>query len=181
MGFLLLSGLSISAPAHAVAPEAPPPTYTVAMTAYNAVPSQTDSSPYVTASGAFSNPEVVAARSQDLANELPFGTIIEIDGPVDKQHNCGYDVVNPLIGYRVIADSMNIRFTNRVDVLFDTKDVFTLAGGKTMNASTVLGVCKDVTIRVVGHIEPAQLGHLPKTQAELASIVTGSSGSLALK
>ena len=175
MGFLLLSGGGVAAPAQADAPTAPlVVSYQVAMTAYNAVPSQTDADPSITASGAASNPEVVAARSRDLKDELPFGTIIEIDGPTDKQNNCGFSMVSPLLGYRVIADTMNSRFTNRVDVLFSTKDNYKMSDGRLLNASTILGVCQGVTIRVVGHLDPAHMQKLPKTQAELASLVEGA-------
>ncbi len=158
MAFLLLSGGSGVATTPASAPVAsstpPAPSYMVAMTAYNAVPGQTDSNPFETASGAYSNPEVVAARSQDLGEELPFGTIIEIDGPTSKQNNCGFGIVSPILGYRVIADTMNVRYTKRVDVLFD--------------------VCHGVTVRVVGHIDPKKMGNLPKTQTALAAIVNGA-------
>lgn len=182
MGFLLLSGAATTASAPAVAAIAPPVvSYQVAMTAYNAVPEQTDSDPYTTASGAYSNPEVVAARSQDMRDELPFGTIIEIDGPTEKQNNCGYSVVSPILGYRVIADTMNVRYTNRVDVLFSTKANYLMTDGTTLNASTIFGVCQGVTVRVVGHLDPKRMAHLPKTQAELAAIVEGADSTLALK
>lgn len=175
IGFLLFTGM----PAHAEAPEAlSQPSYAVTLTAYNAVPEQTDSDPLVTASGAFSNPEIIAARSRDLADELPFGTIIKIDGSNASKEACGYDVVEPIIGYRVIADAMNARYTDRIDVLFDTKSNYTLAGGKVKNAGIVLGICKGVTIRVVGYVD---INRIPKTQAELARIVGGSSKELALK
>ncbi len=181
MAVLLLSGTVVSTPAPAEAPTAPVgPTLEVAMTAYNAVPEQTDGDPMVTASGAYSNPEIVAARSRDLKEELPFGTIIEIDGPTDKQNNCGYDVVSPIMGYRVIADTMHQRFTKRVDVLFSTRANYILRDGRTINASHILGVCQGVTIRVVGRLDPAKMGNLPKTQAELAAIVTGGGSNLAL-
>src|SRR3989344_6482555 len=103
MGFFLLSGggpVALPVPA---APVPQAPGYAVTLTAYNAVPEQTDGDPLVTASGAYSNPAVVAARSQDLADELPFGTIIELDGPSTSQNNCGYSIVEPIIGYRLIA------------------------------------------------------------------------------
>ncbi len=175
MGFLLLSGVAQVAPPQMDVPPAPPiVSYQVAMTAYNAVPGQTDSDPSVTASGAFSNPEVVAARSQDLRDELPFGTIIEIDGPTSKQNNCGYSVVSPIMGYRIIADTMHPRFTKRVDVLFSTHANYIMSNGTTMNASTILGVCQGVTVRVVGHLDPARMTKLPKTQAELVAIVEKS-------
>jgi 3D (Asp-Asp-Asp) domain-containing protein len=184
MGFLLLSG-SVAANATTVeAPVAPPvpsgPAFEVAMTAYNAVPEQTDGDPTVTASGAFSNPEVVAARSRDLKEELPFGTIIEIEGPTSKQNGCGYDVVSPIMGYRVIADTMHQRFTKRVDVLFDTDANYIMRNGSTLNASHILGVCEGVTVRVVGHLDPTRMHKLPKTQAELAAIVSGGEYTLAV-
>jgi len=184
MGFLLLSGVGMISPAQAEAPSvpaAPPsPTYKVAMTAYNAVPGQTDESPFETASGAYSNPEIVAARSQDLKDILPFGTIIEIDGPASKQNNCGFNVVSPIMGYRVIADTMNVRYTNRVDVLFSTDANYELEDGRVVNASNILGLCKGITIRVVGHLDPTHMGKLPKTQKELAAIVEGKSNLLVI-
>lgn len=164
MGLLLLAGSGAVAPSFQ-------PDFRVAMTAYNAVPGQTDDTPNITASGAFSNPEIIAARSRDLAEELPFGTVIAIDGPASAQNSCGFDTVESLIGYRVIADTMNARFTNRVDVLFDTKSKYLLGDGAVKNAARVLGVCEGVAIRVVGKVDMTKVSKLPKTQAELASLV----------
>src|SRR3989344_745556 len=176
MGLFLLAGtagtpgpvlapLVLAAPAPVVAPSA---SYTLTLTGYNAVPEQTDDTPFVTASGAYTNPEVVAARSQDLRDELPFGTIIAIDGPASESNGCNYDTVASHIGYRVIADTMNIRLTNRVDVLFGIKDRYLLPSGRTMNAASLLGACPGTTVRVVGFVK---IGKLPKTQAELAALV----------
>ncbi|MFZ3044204.1 MAG: hypothetical protein WA058_03835 [Minisyncoccia bacterium] len=180
MGFLLFSSGTMAMPAHAQAPKAlSQPSYTVALTAYNAVPGQTDDSPFETASGAYSNPEIVAARSQDLAEELPFGTIIELDGSdTSSGETCGYSVVARKIGYRVIEDTMNVKFTKRVDVLFDTKADYATVDKGMKNAAQVLGICKDITIRVVGHVGK---NRMPKTQTELAAIVGGTGKSLALK
>jgi len=181
MGILLLSGAVTTNPAQANAPlRSAAPTYTVAMTGYNAVPAQTDGDPFTTASGAYSNPEVVAARSRDLGDELPFGTIIEIDGPAEKSGTCGYGAVADSIGYRVIADTMNAKFTDRVDVLFKAKDNYLLPDGRTMNAANLLGVCDGVAIRVVGRIDLSDPRNLPKTQADLAALVNGGNG-LAVK
>lgn len=175
MGFLLLSGGPIAMPAPKASSQ---PSYTVALTAYNAVPGQTSSHPLVTASGAYSNPEIIAARSRDFANELPFGTIIELDGSnTSSKGTCGYDVVKPHIGYRIIGDTLNARFTKRIDVLLDTKTNYTTHDGKFVNAANVLGICQDVTVRIVGYVD---IAHLPKTQAELAAFVRGDN-TLALK
>jgi len=180
MGFLLLSGgayTSVLSPV-IVQKEVAVASHTVTLTAYNAVSEQTDADPLTTASGAYSNPEIVAARSRNLADELPFGTIIEIDGPTAAQNTCGYGVVAPIIGYRVIADTMNARFTDRIDVLFSTDSNYVQKNGNTKNAGMILGICSGATIRVVGHVDVL---HMPKTQIELAKIVRGSDSALALK
>lgn len=176
MGLLLLSGgtaASVAMPKEAAAPTLP--SYTVTLTAYNAVPEQTDGNPLETASGAYSNPEVIAARSQDLAAELPFGTIIELDATTDD--TCGYSVVSKKIGYRVIEDTMNARFVKRVDILLDARPVYPTLDKGMKNAAQVLGLCKGTTIRVVGYVD---IDHIPATQKELALLVAGN-GALALK
>ncbi|HQU07999.1 MAG: hypothetical protein B7X04_03215 [Parcubacteria group bacterium 21-54-25] len=153
------------------------PTLTVKLTSYNAVPAQTDGTPFETASGAYSNPEVVAARSNDLTKELPFGTIIAIERP-QRQATCGYSDVEQLVGYRVIADTMNPRMHNQVDVLLNQHDTVRLGkDGAPKNPSVVLGVCRGVTIRVVGHVA---IRDIPKTQHELALLVSGDATSNAL-
>ncbi|MDP3645541.1 MAG: hypothetical protein Q8R25_00430 [bacterium] len=153
------------------APEAPiyqGETYSVAMTGYNAVPEQTDNDPMTTASGAVSNPEIVAARSQDLADELPFGTVIEIiPSAATSTRSCGLSVVGDGIGLRVISDTMHSRKRNQIDILFGVDSTVRL-GKKIMNQAVVFGVCKDVEIRVVGHIDMA---HIPETQMTLRTAV----------
>lgn len=141
--------------------------FTVKLTAYNAVPSQTDGNPFVTASGSFSNPEVVAARSGDLAKSLPFGTIIAIERTGADTPACNYSKVSHLIGYRVIADAMNPRITNTVDVLLDQNDKVAV-NSRMMNPGLALGICGQVTVRVVGHLA---VKDIPKTQAELAAYI----------
>ena len=177
MGFLLFTSAVSALPAEASAPTLPVPSHVVTLTAYNAVPEQTDGDPFTTASGAYSNPEVVAARSRDLKEELPFGTIIEVVSVATPNTSCGYHVVAPLVGYRVIADTMNARYTDRIDILFDTKAKYATTDKGMKNAAQVLGICDGVTIRVVGHVD---ISHIPKTQAELMKIV-GKRSDLALK
>lgn len=146
----------------------PAPTLKVAMTAYNAVPEQTSDHPNVTASGAFSNPDIVVARSQDLASELPFGTVVEIDSATSSP-TCGYGAVGSEIGLRVVADTMNAKWSNKIDVLLPQRT--TTAAGKTVNPAIVLGLCKGVTIKVVGHVD---ISNMPQTQAQLAAALDSS-------
>lgn len=170
LGLFLLSGAT-SANTMANLPnigQEAPKTYSVAMTGYNAVPEQTDGEPSTTASGAFSNPDIVAARSVDLADELPFGTVIEIvPSEATSTPNCGLSNVEPFLGYRVIADAMNGRKRNQVDILFDS-DVSARVGGKRMNPAITLGKCSNVSIRVVGHVDVRKM---PKSQIELMSAI----------
>ena len=145
-------------------------TLTTKLTAYNAVPAQTDNNPYWTASGAFSNPEVVAARSGDLASKLPYGTVIAIERAGSDTPSCGYSKVESQIGYRVIADAMNPRISDTVDVLLDQKNTVPYNGVE-INPGRALGVCGQVTIRVVGKID---IKDIPATQAQLANMVDQS-------
>ncbi len=134
----------------------------VSMTGYNAVPEQTDSDPETTASGAVSNPHIVAARSIDLADELPYGTVIQIV-PRGSGSGCGIAQVAEDIGLRVIADSMHSRKRNQIDIMFDTDSK--VSSG---NPAITLGICSDVTIKVVGHVDVA---HMPTSQRELARAI----------
>lgn len=149
---------------------------TTKLTAYNAVPSQTDNNPLWTASGAFSNPEVVAARSSDLAYKLPYGTVIAIERAGYDTPSCGFSKVESQIGYRVIADAMNPRITNTVDVLLDQRKTVAY-GGRLINPGRALGICGQVSIKVIGRIA---VNDIPATQAELAQMVEQSS-ELALR
>ncbi len=140
---------------------------TVKLTAYNAVPSQTDNNPFTTASGAFSNPEVVAARSGDLASKLPFGTVIQITRSYADTPSCGYTKVKDQIGYRVIADAMNPRISNTVDVLLDQNQTVQVSG-REMNPGVALGMCSTVSVQVIGHMN---VKDIPDTQAELEALI----------
>ncbi len=140
----------------------------VSMSAYNAVPAQTDSNPLVTASGAYSDPDVVMARSADLASKLPYGTVVEIESATSSR-TCGYTSVGDRIGLRVVADAMNSKWHNKIDVLLPQK--MTTRKGKTVNPAIQLGICNNVTIKVVGHVD---INDMPQTQADLASALDAS-------
>lgn len=144
--------------------------YDVSLTAYNAVPGQTDGDPFTTASGAYSNPEVVAARSVDLAESLPFGTVVALTRTAGDSSWCNYSKVEHLIGYRVIADSMNSRIVNHVDVLLPTDETVSL-DGRQVSAARAIGKCDQVEVRVVGYVDVSEI---PDTQAELARLIEGT-------
>lgn len=148
---------------------APSKSIPVRVTGYNAVPEQTDSDPFITASGAFSNPEVVAAVSRDLRGALPFGTVIALEASDNLTGQyCGWELVEHFVGYRVIADTMNARHVERVDILFaEDAMVNVRVDGtvKNVNAARALASCGGIKARVVGKID---IKDIPDTQAELA-------------
>lgn len=146
-------------------------TFTVKLTSYNAVPEQTDGDPMTTASGAYSNPEVIAARSVDLKTDLPWGTVIKVTRDGEDSENCRFNGVSHLIGYRVIGDSMHSRKREQIDILLDQNDTVPVHG-KEINPALALGMCSGVTIQVVGHIESVK--DIPATQEELVAMVEGS-------
>ncbi len=149
--------------------------FLVSMTAYNALVGQTDGDPTITASGAFSNPEVVAARSRDLASELPFGTVIRIERTGKDTPGCRFAQIEPQIGYRVIADTMNARWTKKIDVLLDETNTVAVHGQE-VNPAIALGVCRSVTVTVVGKVA---IKSIPTTQAQLVKMF--GTATLALK
>lgn len=140
---------------------------TVLVSSYNLLPEQTDEDPSHTASGLKSNPEVMAARSRDLATSLPYGTVIRIvPKNYDTNTSCGMSKVEGKIGYRVLTDTMHARKTNQIDIMLDHTDTISL-NGKERNPSVVLGLCDDVDIEIVGRLS---LKEIPSTQKELAKL-----------
>lgn len=165
------AAIALSAPEFVPAEGEP---FVVKLTSYNAVPEQTDSDPMTTASGARSNPEVIAARSVDLKEELPFGTVVKLSRAAEDTENCRFGAVEHLVGYRVIADSMHSRKREQIDILLDPADTVAVHG-KEINPSIAMGLCSGVTVEVVGKIA---VKDIPETQVELAALVEGNSLAL---
>ena len=80
-------------------------------TVYNAVPAQTNSDPGHTATMFkldLTNPykHKIVALSRDLLKKFPYGTVVQIQGTK-------YD------GCYTVEDTMNKRYTNRIDLLIN--------------------------------------------------------------
>ena len=80
----------------------------VTITTYNAVRSQCDSSPLITADGTKidhnkvkSGEQKIVAISRDLLYAIPLGSLIYVEGH----------------GYYEVRDTMNSRFKHRIDIL----------------------------------------------------------------
>ncbi len=92
---------------------------TVTVTMYHPVPNQTDSSPYITASGFRldkKNPKKdrIIAISRDLKEKLDFGDTVILQG------------IGKWDGEYVVHDVMNKRFKNRIDILINPNDEATM-------------------------------------------------------
>lgn len=92
------------------------PRYTmrVLVTAYSSTPDQTDSTPFTTANGTTVHPGVVAA------NWLPFGTHLRLPKHFDNQ-------------VFVVADRMNKRFANRLDIWMESREAAVTWGARYVN------------------------------------------------
>lgn len=89
---------------------------TVTITAYNSLASQTDSTPFITATGQRTRYGIVAL-SRDLLQEYPYGTRIVILGTQQSASSCGAWDVLPTVFE--VQDTMHPRKTNQVDVWFE--------------------------------------------------------------
>ena len=90
-----------------------PTTLNVTATAYTSHPSQTDSTPFITATGARTRLGVIAV-SRDLLDDLPYGSRVKL------QDLSGGGRFNRLFSDRVfvVEDTMHARWRNRIDVWF---------------------------------------------------------------
>ena len=92
------------------------PTYhIVKVTTYTTDPKQTDSTPFITASGFklnHKNPKKhrIIAVSRDIKRRLKFGERVKLSG------------IGKYSGIYVVHDVMNARFKNRIDILINPKD-----------------------------------------------------------
>lgn len=103
-GFALVQNDSVLATRSPITPKTykPKKIYTVAATGYSSTPEQTDSTPFITASGTHVRDGVIAA------NFLPIGTIIKIP---------------ELFGDKtfIVEDRMNNRYWLNIDIWFSEK------------------------------------------------------------
>lgn len=90
-----------------------PTSFNVTATAYSSYPSQTDSTPFITATGARTRLGIIAV-SRDLLRTIPYGSRVKLQ---DLSGNARF---NRLFADRVfvVEDTMHVRWRNRIDVWF---------------------------------------------------------------
>lgn len=86
------------------------PTYSVTVTAYNPDPRQTDSTPFITATGTRTR-EGIIALSRDMLSFIPYGSVVRLSAV--KGPSCG----GFSTGNLRVEDTMNARYRMRADVV----------------------------------------------------------------
>jgi 3D (Asp-Asp-Asp) domain-containing protein len=95
---------------------------TAKSTAYNSLAAQTDSTPFVTATGARTRFGVVAL-SRDLLRRIPYGSIVRIEDLGNWANGRGRGAYNRMLSgvNFIVEDTMNARKRNTVDVWMPTR------------------------------------------------------------
>ena len=99
-------------------------THVVRATGYSSTPDQTDSTPFVTASGTYVRDGVIAANIYVNGRRLPFGTLVRIP-----------DIYGDKIF--VVEDRMNIRYKNNIDIWFSERSSALTFGSKKVTIEIV--------------------------------------------
>ena len=121
------------APAAAPAPKAEKPvaqkpvsrpaaTFTLRATAYNSLRGQTDSTPFVTATGARTRWGIVAL-SRDMLRSIPYGSKVKIEDLGSYANGRGRGAYNRRLSQTVfvVEDTMHARKRGQVDVWFPAR------------------------------------------------------------
>ncbi|MDP3696818.1 MAG: hypothetical protein Q8R55_02175, partial [Candidatus Taylorbacteria bacterium] len=99
-------------------------THVVRATGYSSTPDQTDSTPFITASGTRVRDGIIAANVYQNGRRLPFGTLVRIP-----------EVYGDKIF--VVEDRMNIRYKNNIDIWFPERSLAKTFGSKKVTIEIV--------------------------------------------
>ncbi len=105
-------------------------TAVVRATAYNSFSNQTDSSPFITATGTRTRPGVVAL-SRDLLNQFPYGTRIMIE---DLSGRYNYMLRGRVF---IVEDTMARRKNNSLDIWMSTRSEALNWGARSIRITAV--------------------------------------------
>jgi len=106
----------------------------VVITAYTPSVWETDSTPFITASGKRIS-EAHVAVSRDLLSKFPFGTKVKIFIPDKNLPGCGKKVIGKTWIVRHVEDTMNKRHSKKIDLVFFSR-----------KKAITFGKCKGVII-----------------------------------
>src|SRR5690606_19380642 len=97
------------------------PTYTLRATGYNSLVNQTDSTPFITATGARTRFGVVAVSRDLLGDEFPYGSLVRLRDLGSYYTGRGAGAFQSLLdsqGLFIVEDTMHARKTQQMDVWF---------------------------------------------------------------
>lgn len=97
------------------------PTATVRATGYNSHASQTDSTPFITSTGARTRFGIVAVSRDLLGTELPYGSLVRLRDLGSYYTGKGAGAFQALLdqqGLFIVEDTMHARKTQQLDVWF---------------------------------------------------------------
>ena len=101
------------------------PRYTLRATGYNSLESQTDSTPFITATGTRTRFGVVAVSRDLLGTDLPYGSLVRIRDMGAYHTGNGVGAFQSLLDDQqlfVVEDTMHLRKSQQIDVWFERYD-----------------------------------------------------------
>jgi 3D (Asp-Asp-Asp) domain-containing protein len=96
------------------------PSYTLKSTAYNSEESQTDSTPFITATGATTAFGIIAV-SRDMLEHIPYGSLVRLKDLGNYRNGRGEGKYQELLdgqGLFIVEDTMHPRKIEQIDVWF---------------------------------------------------------------
>ena len=109
---------------HAFERHGPPakPSFVLKATGYNSLESQTDDTPFTTATGTQTRPGIVAISRDLLGGSVPYGSLVRLKD-LGGYHGGGYGKFQETLdaqGLFIVEDTLHQRKTQQVDVWFET-------------------------------------------------------------
>lgn len=100
------------------------PRFELRATGYNSEVAQTNSQPFITATGARTRPGIIAVSRDLLGRDIPYGSLVRIrdlGGFHDGRHSGHFQVMLDEQDLFIVEDTMHQRKTNQIDVWFADK------------------------------------------------------------
>lgn len=97
------------------------PRYTLRATGYNSAVNQTDSTPFITATGARTKFGIVAVSRDLLGDEFPYGSLVklrDLGGYYNGRGGGAFQALLDQQGLFIVEDTMHARKTQQLDVWF---------------------------------------------------------------
>ena len=99
------------------------PTFRVRATGYNSHAAQTDSTPFITATGARTQLGIIAVSRDLLADDIPYGSLVRLKDLGNYHDGRGYGKHQDFLDTQdvfIVEDTLHWRKQNQIDVWFPT-------------------------------------------------------------